>query len=156
MDAITDAPRADLTLRLERRLAAPRALVFRAWTEPLHLRRWSAPHGFVIPEADGELRPGGTWRTTMRAPDGTEHRLIGTYREIVPPKRLVFTHAWLDDAGRPGPETLVTVELEEIPGGTLLRFTQTGFASAGARDGHGEGWGEALDRLAAHLEAVPR
>jgi uncharacterized protein YndB with AHSA1/START domain len=155
MDAITEAPRAALNLRLERRLAAPRALVFRAWTEPLHLRRWSAPHGFVIPEADGELRPGGPWRTTMRAPDGAEHRLIGTYREIVPPRRLVFTHAWLDDAGRPGPETLVTVELDEIRGGTLLRLTQTGFASAGARDGHGQGWSETLDRLAAHLEAVP-
>jgi uncharacterized protein YndB with AHSA1/START domain len=155
MDAIIDAPRAELTLRIERRFAAPRALVFRAWTEPLHLRRWSAPHGYVIPEAEGELRPGGAWRTTMRAPDGTEHRLIGTYREIVPPRRLVFTHAWLDDAGRPGPETLVTVELEEIPEGTLLRLTQTGFTTEAARDGHGGGWGEALDRLTAHLATAP-
>ena len=154
MDATTDL-RAGLTLTLERRLAAPRELVFQAWTEPRHLRRWSAPHGFEIPEADGELRPGGTWRTTMRAPGGAEHRLIGTYREIVPPKRLVFTHAWLDDAGRPGLETLVTIELDEIPGGTLLRFAQTGFASEGTRDGHGLGWGEALDRLAAHLAALP-
>jgi uncharacterized protein YndB with AHSA1/START domain len=155
MDAIIDAPRAELTLRIERRFAAPRALVFRAWTDPLHLRRGRAPHGYVIPEAEGELRPGGAWRTTMRAPDGTEHRLIGTYREIVPPRRLVFTHAWLDDAGRPGPETLVTVELEEIPEGTLLRLTQTGFTTEAARDGHGGGWGEALDRLTAHLATAP-
>ena len=84
MDTITEAVLADeVTLRIERRLAAPRELVFAAWTEPRHLRRWSAPHGFEITEAEGELRAGGGWRATMRAPDGTDYRLAGTYREIV-------------------------------------------------------------------------
>ena len=62
MDTIIDALTTETnTLHLERRLRAPRELVFRAWTEPAHLRRWSAPHGFDIPECDGELRPGGSW-----------------------------------------------------------------------------------------------
>ena len=143
----------DATLRIERRLAAPRELVFAAWTEPRHLRRWSAPHGFEIPVAEGELRPGGGWRAAMRAPDGTEHRLAGTYREIVAPERLVFTHAWLDDDGRPGPETLVTVTFDAVEGGTLMRFTQTGFDSRAARDGHGGGWTESFERLDAYLAA---
>jgi uncharacterized protein YndB with AHSA1/START domain len=154
MDTITETTLVnDATLRIERRLAAPRALVFAAWTEPRHLRRWSAPHGFEIPVSEGELREGGRWRATMRAPDGTEHRLVGTYREIVPPERLVFTHAWLEADGRPGPETLVTVILEEADGGTLMRFTQTGFASPASRDGHAGGWTEAFERLDAHLAA---
>jgi uncharacterized protein YndB with AHSA1/START domain len=152
MDRITDTALADdATLIIERRFAAPRALVFAAWTEPRHMRRWCAPHGYELPEADGELLEGGGWRATMRAPDGSELRLGGTYREIVPPERLVFTHAWLEADGRPGPETVVTVELEEADGGTLMRFTQTGFATRADRDGHRGGWSECFERLDAHL-----
>jgi uncharacterized protein YndB with AHSA1/START domain len=140
-----------LTLTLTRLYEAPREIVFRAWTEPEHLRRWCAPHGFAIPESEGDLRPGGAWRATMRAPDGAEHRLAGVYREIVPPERLVFTHAWLEADGRPGVETLVTVTLEDRGGRTLLTLTQSGFETAAARDGHAGGWTETLERLAAHL-----
>jgi uncharacterized protein YndB with AHSA1/START domain len=155
MDMITEtATRADdATLCIERLLAAPRELVFAAWTEPRHLRRWSAPHGFDIPLAEGDLRPGGGWRAAMRGPDGTEHRLVGTYREILPPERLVFTHAWIGEDGRPGPQTLVTVTFEAVGDSTLMRFTQTGFDSRAARDGHGGGWTEAFERLEACLAA---
>jgi uncharacterized protein YndB with AHSA1/START domain len=147
-------PRDADTLTLTRTFDAPRALVFRAWTEPEHLRRWCAPHGFTIPASDGDLRPGGVWRATMRAPDGTEHRLVGRYVEIAPPERLAFTHAWLDENGRPGQETVVTVTLEDRNGGTFLTLTQTGFASAASRDGHRGGWSETLDRLGEHLAAT--
>jgi uncharacterized protein YndB with AHSA1/START domain len=152
MDAITDVrPPQELSLRLERRFAAPPALVFAAWTEPRHLRRWSAPHGFDIPEAGGELRVGGGWHATMRGEDGEELRLVGTYREIVPPERLVFTHAWLDPDGTPGRETVVTVTFEAVEDGTLMRFVQTGFETTWARDGHGGGWNECFERLDAYL-----
>jgi uncharacterized protein YndB with AHSA1/START domain len=140
-----------LTLTLTRVFDAPRELVFRAWTEPEHLRRWCAPFGFAIPFAGGDLRPGGAWHATMRAPDGAEHRLVGTYRDIVPPARLVFTHAWLDADGTPGIETLVTVTLEDRGGKTLLTLVQSGFESAASRDGHAGGWTETLERLAGHL-----
>ena len=140
-----------LSLTLTRLYDAPRDLVFRVWTEPEHLRRWCAPTGFTVPDSDGDLRPGGAWRATMRAPDGSEHRLAGVYREIAPPERLVFTHAWLDADGRPGIETLVTVTLEDRAGRTLLTLVQSGFESAGSRDGHAGGWTETLDRLAGHL-----
>jgi uncharacterized protein YndB with AHSA1/START domain len=90
----------------------------------------------------------------MRAPDGTEHRLTGVYREIVPPERLVFSHAWIED-GRPGIETLVTVTLEDRGGGrTFLTLVQSGFETAASRDGHAGGWGETLDRLTDHLAAL--
>jgi uncharacterized protein YndB with AHSA1/START domain len=87
----------------------------------------------------------------MVSPEGKRLRLRGTYREVSPPERLVFTHVWLDDDGTPGPETVVTVELDEIPEGTLLRFTQTGFATEADRDGHEGGWSECFERLAALL-----
>lgn len=152
MDTITEAPRTGAhTLYLERHLAAPRELVFDAWVDPVHIRRWSAPHGFDIPEAGGDARPGGSWHSTMRSPEGRLLRLVGTYREVVPPRRLVFTHAWLEEDGTPGPETVVTVELDAVEGGTLLRFTQSGFDRTESRDGHGDGWSQCFERLAALL-----
>src|SRR5699024_1819698 len=84
MDTITDAPRTGHALYLERLLAAPRELVFQAWVDPVHIRRWSAPHGYEIPEAGGEARPGGSRHSTMRSPEGRLLRLVGTYREVVP------------------------------------------------------------------------
>ena len=88
----------------------------------------------------------------MRSAEGEEHRLVGTYYEIVPPKRLAFGHAWLQPDGTPGPETLVEVTFEPVDGGTLMYFAQSGFASEWARDGHGGGWSEAFERLEQHLE----
>jgi len=126
---------------------APRELVWKAWTEPERLKQWSAPKGFTIPVAEGEMRPGGAWKSCMRKPDGTELWLAGVYQEIDEPRRLVFTHAWLDGNGKPGPETLVTVTLTERAGKTEMSFRQSGFDSAESRDGHAGGWNECFDRL---------
>ncbi|MEO8193813.1 MAG: SRPBCC domain-containing protein [Gemmatimonadales bacterium] len=126
---------------------APRALVWKAWTDAEELKQWSAPKGFTLPVNEGDLRPGGKWRSCMRKPDGTELWLGGVYREIVEPERLVFTHAWDDENGKPGPETVVTVIFSERGGKTEMNFRQAGFASADSRDGHAEGWGECFDRL---------
>ena len=93
-------------------LKAPRELVFDAWVEPRHLRRWSAPHGFEIPECGGEARPGGRWFAVMRSPEGERLRLEGRYLEVVRPERLVFTHAWVEARCAPGPETVVTVSFD--------------------------------------------
>lgn len=76
-------PGADKVLVITRVFDAPRSLVFQAWTRKEHLDRWCAPRGFTIPYSEGELRVGGAWRCCMRAPDGVEHWLSGTYREIV-------------------------------------------------------------------------
>ena len=140
------AGKRELTIR--RTFDAPRTLVFEAWTQPQHLSQWSCPRGFTCTDNGGELRVGGAFSASMRAPDGTEHRLSGVYREIVPPERLVFTHCWLDDSGRPGPETLVTVTLLERSGRTEMTFHQGGFESVASRDGHEQGWTSCFELLA--------
>jgi len=132
---------------LTRIFAAPRAVVFAAWTKPVHLKQWSAPNGFTIPVSRGELKPGGQWLACMVSPEGEKMWLGGVYREIVPDKKLVFTHRW-----RGGDEeTLVTVRFADHPRGTKLTFTQSGFSSAGSRAGHKGGWTECLARLETHL-----
>ena len=139
---------AERELIIQRTFAAPRELVFRAWTEPQLLARWSCPRGFTFLENYGELRVGGSFFGRMRSPQGTEHRLRGVYRAIVPPERLVFTHCWVDADGNPGPETIVTVTLRERNGQTEMTFHQGNFESPGARDAHAEGWASCFERLA--------
>lgn len=139
----------DRELVIKRVFDAPRELVFKAWTDPEMLKQWSAPQGFTIPVAEGELKPGGKWRSMMRKPDGTELWLGGVYREIIPPERLVFTHAWDDKNGKPGHETVVTVTLVERNGKTEMTFKQGIFDSVESRDGHKGGWTECFDRLEA-------
>lgn len=142
------------SLRIERTFDAPVALVWACWTEQAHLAKWSAPRGFTIPKGEGDLRSGGKWRCCMRTPEGNEAWLGGVYREIVPLRRLVMTHAWEED-GVPGHETLVTVRFEDLGERTKVTLEQTGFDSSGARDGHQGGWSECLDILAEHLAALP-
>jgi uncharacterized protein YndB with AHSA1/START domain len=123
---------------------APRELVFRAWVDPEHLVRWSAPKGFTIWFNEGEVRPGGSYRLCMRSPEGEDHWLRGVYREIVEPERLVFTHVWESD---PDHETVVTVTFAERGGKTEMTFRQGPFKSAESRDGHAEGWTECFEKL---------
>ena len=76
----------------------------------------------------------------MRAPDGSEHRKRGVYREIVEPERLVFTYASEDADGNPGHETLVTVTFADVGGQTKLTLHQGVFESVVARNAHEGGW----------------
>ncbi len=134
-------------LVIERVLDAPRALVFEAWTDPDQLKRWTSPKDFTIPESRGDLREGGTWRTRMRPSSGKDLVVEGVYQEIVPPERIVSTHYWLDERGKPGPETLMIVTLAERGDQTEMTFRQSGFESVEDRKGHEGGWNECFDKL---------
>ena len=136
---------------LTRVFDAPVDLVWRCFTEQEHLAKWSAPRGYTITTGEGDVRPAGQWRCCMRAPDGKELWLGGTYREVVAQKLLSMTHAWDDENGKPGPETLVTVRFEAAGGRTTVTLEQTGFTADADRDGHREGWRECLVLLAEHL-----
>ncbi len=132
---------------ITRIFAAPRALVFAAWTKPVHLKKWSAPNSFTIPVSRGNLKAGGEWRACMVSPQSEKLWLGGVYREVVKNERLIFTHKWQGG----DEETLVTVDFADHARGTKMTFRQTGFSSAGSRAGHQGGWAQCFDRLAAHL-----
>ena len=145
---------AERELVITRVLDAPRSLVFKVWTQPEHLARWWGPKGFTAPSCKMDLRPGGAWRACIRSPEGTEHRMQGSYREIVEPERLVFTFAWEDDEGESGHQTLVTVTFAEQDGKTRLTFHQATFESVESRDSHHGGWSETFDRLADYVASL--
>jgi uncharacterized protein YndB with AHSA1/START domain len=131
---------------------APRELVFRAWTDVAHLRQWFGPKHHPACEMSIDIRPGGRWRGCLRSTEaaGKDLWLGGVYREIVPPKRLVFTFAW-EEEGERGLETLVTITLSDEGGKTRMTFRQSPFQSSGELDGHRGGWTSCFDRLDEHL-----
>src|SRR5437879_6953424 len=96
-------------VRITRIIDAPRARVFKMWTDPKHLAQWWGPKGFTNPVCELDLRVGGALRIVMRAPDGVDYPMGGLFREIVEPERLVFTATAEDDAGNPLLEALTTV-----------------------------------------------
>lgn len=139
------------TLEIVRIFDAPRMLVYQMWSTPDHLRKWSAPKAYTIPAARTDFREGGSWYARMHSADGKDYRVQGTYREIVEGRRIVLTHTWLDENGKPEPETLITVTLDDQGPKTRMTFLQQGFESAEARDGLAVGWNECFDLLGAHL-----
>ena len=137
----------ELELVITRVFDASIERVWKAWTDPEDMKKWSAPRGFTIPVSEGELKPGGHWKAVMVDPRGARMPLGGIYREVVPPERLVFTHSWFDENDNPGPETVCTVLLKSLGDKTEMTFRQTGFTSAGSREGHEGGWTECFDKL---------
>jgi uncharacterized protein YndB with AHSA1/START domain len=145
----------DLTLHITRVVDAPRALVFRAWTDPDQLVRWWGPHGFSLPSCKLDSHPGGSFRYHMRGPDGDDHYMQGKFREIVEPERIVFAGCWTDAEGNPrSPETVATVTFEDHGGKTRLTLHQSLFESVTARNEHNGGWNGSFDRLAEYLAAA--
>lgn len=140
------------SLTLKRRLKAPPEKVFSAWTDPKKLARWFCPPACDPVLAESDARVGGRYRILVRGrSDGEDHDVSGTFREVVPNRKLVFTWAWRSTPER---ESLVTVELAPTDEGTLLTLTHEQFFDEPARDRHHAGWGRILDRLDETLPAL--
>jgi uncharacterized protein YndB with AHSA1/START domain len=151
-----DPNRRELTIR--RTFAAPRALVWQAWTDPKQLAKWWGPHGFTNPVCEIDLRPGGAIHIVMRAGDGTDYPMRGEFREIVPPERLVFTNYPVDDEGRQLIDGLTTVTFVEHEGTTemTLQTRATGLSPIAINmiAGMAAGWGQSIERLAALVQSA--
>ena len=143
MTAGHPAPRA-ITLR--RTIPARRGEVFRAWTDPAELKRWWARPGFTVVDAQVDLRIGGGFRIDTRPDVGNVFSVFGSYREVRPPERLVYTWAW-QGTRMDGIETLVTVDFREAGQDTEVLLTHEGFDTQGDHTAHRDAWIGCLDRL---------
>jgi uncharacterized protein YndB with AHSA1/START domain len=135
---------------INRSFSASAEAVFRQWTTPEGLRLWFAPAGFTVTLAETDAVPGGEWQVEMRSEDGEVYLEYGDYREIVSPRRLVFTLTQGHDSDV-GPRTAVTVDFTDRGNRTDMAFLQEGFETVQRRDGNIEGWNECFDKLEAHL-----
>jgi len=139
-------------ISITRIFAAPRDLVWRAWTEAEQLARWFMPHGFTVPACEVDLRVGGSFRMTVRAPDGTESPTGGEFKEIDPPQRLVFTTTGFDGPdGVPMLEVLNTATFADLGDKTELTLhavvTKASPEMAAPLAGMEEGWMQSLEKL---------
>jgi uncharacterized protein YndB with AHSA1/START domain len=84
---------------ITRTLDAPRELVFSAWSDANHLRKWWGPKGCSVGFCNMDLRPGGQLLYSLRTAEGQEMWGKFVYREILPPDRLVFVNSFSDAQG---------------------------------------------------------
>ena len=146
---------ADHELVLTRLIDAPRAKLFRCWTEPSLLKQWFAPAPYTTPVAEVDLRAGGATNMVMRSPDGQEIPCPGTYLEIVPDRKLVFTDAytgdWVPKDGKPFMTAIISFDDED---GKTRYTARVRHWSADDKKTHEDmgfhpGWGQCADQLAA-------
>ena len=148
----------DRAVVVVRSFDAPRRLVFDCFTRPEMVARWLlGPPGWTMPTCEIDLRVGGRIRYVWRGPQGGDMGMSGTFREIVPPEKIV--HAEIFDEDWTGGETLVTTAFAEKAGRTTVTMTVL-YASSAAREGAlgtgmTRGMGQSFDRLDALLTALP-
>jgi uncharacterized protein YndB with AHSA1/START domain len=148
----------DRELMLTRLIDAPRAKLWRCWTEPELLKQWFTPPPFTVSHAEMDVRPGGKSLVIMRGPDGKEMPNPGVYLEVVKNEKLVATDAYTADwmpSQKPFMTAIITFEDEGGPGSSSTRYTaRARHWSVEDREMHEKmgfhvGWGIATDQLAA-------
>lgn len=162
------AKAAEQELVITRIFDAPRELLWKAWTDPASFKQWWGPKDFTVPNISIDLRPGGKYVYCMRGagPDGVvrDYCGTGTYKEIVPPERIVCTDSFADEKGNVVPashygmegdwplELLVTVTFEDDNGRTRMTLRHAGLPAGQMREMTGAGWNESFDKLAKVLK----
>jgi uncharacterized protein YndB with AHSA1/START domain len=145
-----------LTLQIRRTFAAPREKVFAAWTRPEQLEKWmckdQSNHTVIHHQQD--IRSGGRYLMEVRDPaKGEVYWGQGTYREVRPPEKIVFTWSWTKSSGDgeqlhpDSPETLVTVEFFARGNSTEVLLTHGIFGTQRDYNDHNQGWNGCFDML---------
>lgn len=147
-------------LTLHRILKAPRALVWRCWTEPELMKHWFCPKPHFVTEAKVDLRAGGQFFTVMNV-NGDLYPSDGSFLEVVPQERLVFTDLLLSDwrpVDAPGLGFTAIITLKDHPQGTeytaLARHRTPEQARKHEEMGFSQGWGIAAEQLEAAALAL--
>src|ERR671936_1757474 len=149
---------ADREIVISRVIRAPRELVFEAFTEVRHLSRWWGPDGFTTTTRSFEFRVGGAWDFVMHGPDGTDYQEWITWREIVPPERIVLLHG----ESRDDPNAFESVLTFEPAGEQTRIVMRAVFPTKELRDEavekyHAiEGGQQTLSNLAAYVAELTR
>jgi uncharacterized protein YndB with AHSA1/START domain len=99
--------------------------------------------------AEMDVRVGGAYRIHMVSPTGDEHRVIGTYREVDPPNRLVYSWQW--ETGVDQTVTTVSIDFIERGAETEVVLTHHGFSRDEAAASHEQGWNAIMEKMGTHF-----
>jgi uncharacterized protein YndB with AHSA1/START domain len=149
----------DLDLVLVRELAAPRAVIWRCWTEPEHLMQWFVPKPHKVTACHLDVRVGGACNTTFDV-EGAVMENKGVYLEVVPGEKLVFTDTYTE-GWKPSAEPFMTaiVTFEDLGGGrtryTAVARHRNAETARQHRDmGFHDGWGTVATQLEAYAQGM--
>lgn len=143
----------DRDLVLTRLYDIPREKLYRAWTDPKLLVRWFAPAPWTTPEAEVDVRPGGSSRVVMRSPEGVDYPNHGVYLEVVENEKIVSTDAY-SKAWQPSEKPFMTLILtfEDEDGKTRYtaraRHWTVEDRETHEKMGFHEGWGQCAEQMA--------
>jgi uncharacterized protein YndB with AHSA1/START domain len=140
------------TLQVTRRFKEPCKRVFAAFSSLEAMAKWFGPPGVTVRGDSVDFRVGGKYQIRADHADG-EVVVAGTYREITPPSKLVFTWQWQDDEDWVNLESVITCEFHAHGSETELVLTQVGFPVPESRARHEHGWNGCFDKLDAYLAA---
>ena len=147
------APYGEGTVTLTSVFEAPRALVWKAWTDPKMMAQWFGPRGFTASVPQLDVRVGGALRIVMHGPDGNDYPMKGVFTEVRAPERLVFTNIPIDKDGNHLLEGETIVTLTEQSGKTALtmRSHMVGLVPIAPQmlAGMKAGWTQSIDKLEA-------
>jgi uncharacterized protein YndB with AHSA1/START domain len=130
---------------------APIELAFRAFVEPSLLEQWFCPSPEVALRVEHcDVRAGGRYRFVFYFPPGRAVPVVGEYRIVEPPDRLVFTWTWEEPDPWASVETIVSVQFVARDGGTEVRVNHTQLSTREIKETHESGWQATLE----HLDAV--
>ncbi|HMI08551.1 MAG TPA: SRPBCC domain-containing protein [Flavobacterium sp.] len=151
------------TISINRTFNLPLTTVWKAWTEPESLKKWFSPEGYTTPSSTVDFTIGGKYLNSMKSPDGKETWSTGTYKEIIPFKKIVYSDSFADPEGNivpasyykmPGEwdlQLIVTVEFEEIDGKTNMKLQHADLPVEMADDCI-KGWNSCFDKLEKNLK----
>lgn len=140
-------------LIITRALKAPRAAVWRAWSDPVLLARWWCPRPWTTEVLAFDLRPGGAFHTRMHGPDGGQSDNPGCFLVVDPGHGLVMTSMLTGDwrPATPWMPMTAVIALADEAGGTrytaTCRHPDADTAKRHADMGFDEGWGAAIAQL---------
>jgi uncharacterized protein YndB with AHSA1/START domain len=146
-------------ISITRTISAPRAIVWRCWTEPELLKQWYCPKPWRVTQADIDLRPGGRSNTVFEGPAGERHDNTGVYLEVVPMERLTFTDAFSEGFVPKDGAPFMTgyVHLTDAPdGGTRMTWGARHWTAEDTAKHEAMGFHEGWSAAAAQLDELAR
>ncbi|RJE82321.1 SRPBCC family protein [Paracoccus onubensis] len=139
------------TIRLHRVFATRPEKLYRAFLEPDAVASWLPPFGFVCTVHELDAKEGGKHRMSFRNfTNGRSHAFGGTYLELVPDKRIVYSDSF-EDSNLPG-EMKTTIVLKAVSVGTEVNIEQAGVPDVIPAEACYLGWQESLRKLAKLVE----
>jgi len=155
---------ANREVNISRVFNAPRELVFKAWSDPEHLKNWYAPNGCTIDIRAFDFKVGGVFHHCIKNPVYGDCWILGVFNEITEPERIVNTMGFSNEAGdviEESPESKdaewpgkiqTTITFEDMDGKTKLTIHQNVSEAVAKRSGAYQSWLQMLDNLAAETE----